>query len=198
VQLNEAALICIYVLYHVKKWVDGCGGNTEIALIPLVGGRVALMPSTEVDKFEKYSEAYDDALKNLLLAGPRTPNNKALFDQYIESAKIDLMAARTMFQEWEVMFREVAGHLGMNYEQMLRDSEEAAEAMFSTRYSAPTNVYEEGGAWVFDHFPNGQRTRFGTYQDKDIAMREWEKVTAEWKSRDGLTLSGSQTSEDQQ
>lgn len=37
VLVGEAAIVCTYVLHHVKKWVDGCGGNTKIALIPKNG-----------------------------------------------------------------------------------------------------------------------------------------------------------------
>jgi hypothetical protein len=128
VQVSEAAIICIYVLHHVKKWVDGCGGNTEVALIPKTTGTTAFMPSSEVEKFERYSRAYDDALKGLLLAVPRTPKNLQLFDHYIESAKNELKIARTAFQEYEDTMREMAARLGMNYEEMMQQSEAAADA----------------------------------------------------------------------
>jgi hypothetical protein len=52
--------------------------------------------------------------------------------------------------------------------------------MNSVRYSAPTNVYEENGTWVFDHFPEGMRTRYGGYRDEQTAIKEWEKLQAEW------------------
>lgn len=137
VQINEAAIVCIYVLYHVKKWVDGCGGNTEIALIPKAGAEMAFMPSTDVDKFERYSQAYDDALKGLLLAVPRTSKNLPLFNQYVDAARNALQMARSPFQEWEDTMKEVAAHLGMDYDQMMRDSEAAANAFFSAKAPAP-------------------------------------------------------------
>ncbi|HEY3989657.1 MAG TPA: hypothetical protein VGM02_10190 [Acidobacteriaceae bacterium] len=129
VQVSEAAIICIYVMYHVKKFVDGCGGNTDIAIISRATGTMAFMPSVDVEKFEKYSNAYDDAVKGLLLAVPRSPKNLGLFDQEIEAAKNGLRMARTAFQEMEDTMREVAAHLGMNYEEFVRQSEEGAEAM---------------------------------------------------------------------
>jgi len=128
VQIGEAAIICSYVLYHVKKWVDGCGGNTEIALIPKEGDGITFMPSSEVDKFEVYAQAYDDALNHLLLVAPRTVNNLPLFNAYIDNARVKLQSARAPFQEWEVTFREVAEQLGMNFEQMARESEASMKA----------------------------------------------------------------------
>jgi 20S proteasome alpha/beta subunit len=133
VQIGEAAIICTYVLYHVKNWVDGCGGNTEVALIPKAGDSVAIMPSTEIEKFEQYAQAYDDSLKGLLLAAPRTPNNLPQFNQYLDRARHDLHIARSRFQEWEDTMREVAAHLGMDYEQMMRDAEAGAEAFFAAK-----------------------------------------------------------------
>jgi len=138
VQIGEAAIICAYVLHHVKKWVDGCGGNTEIALIPKEGDGITFMPSSEVDKFEAYAQAYDDALKQLLLVAPRTVNNLPLFNAYIDKARLELQSARAPFQEWEVTFREVAEQLGMNYEQMMKDSEDAAKAIFSAKAPTPS------------------------------------------------------------
>lgn len=126
VQINEAAIICIYVMYHVKKWVDGCGGNTEIAIIPRTTGTMTFMPSVEVEKLEKYSAAYDDAVKGLLLAVPRTPKNPALFDQEIQAAKNGLNVARTAFQDMEDTMREMCARLGLNYEVTMRQAEEAA------------------------------------------------------------------------
>jgi hypothetical protein len=62
------------------------------------------------------------------------------------------------------------------------------------RYSAPTNVYQdESGMWVFDYFPEGERTRYGAYQDREEAIREWEKATSDWIDRDGLTPEKAQT-----
>jgi 20S proteasome alpha/beta subunit len=136
VQISEAAIVCIYVLHHVKKWVDGCGGNTEIALIPKVGDSIAFMPSTDVEKFETYSQAYDDALKGLLLAVPRTPKNLSLFNQDIDASRNALQMARAPFQEWEDTMREVAAHLGVDYEQMMHDSEAAAATFFSAKAKA--------------------------------------------------------------
>ncbi len=34
--------------------------------------------------------------------------------------------------------------------------------------------------WVFDHFPEGVHTRYGEYRDEQTAIKEWEKLQAEW------------------
>ena len=124
VQINEAAIICIYALHHVKKWVDGCGGNTELIVIPRFG-QVTSMPSSQIQEIEKYCEAYDDAVKNLLIQIPRTPHSLELFDAYILEAKNKLALARLSFQEFEQSMREFAAHMGIPYEDMMRDANES-------------------------------------------------------------------------
>jgi len=124
--LLEAAIISLYVLYHAKKWVPSCGGNTDIALIPNIGGRMSYMPTEEVEKIEKYCEAHDKALQRLLTAVPRHPKNKEAFDNEVRNAVIGLTAARSAFQEWEDVMKEVAAHLGRDYEEMMREAEEGA------------------------------------------------------------------------
>jgi hypothetical protein len=52
--------------------------------------------------------------------------------------------------------------------------------MNSTKYSAPTNVYRENGMWVFDHFPQGVRTRYGEFRDEQAAIKQLEKLQTEW------------------
>jgi hypothetical protein len=127
VSLFEAAIISIYVLYRVKKSTDGCGGNTDIALIPKIGNRMSYMPSEEVAKMEKYCEAHDQALRRLLTAVPIHPKNKPAFENEIREATNGLMVARAAFQEWEDVMREVAIHLGRDYEEMMKEAEDGAE-----------------------------------------------------------------------
>jgi 20S proteasome alpha/beta subunit len=133
VQLSEAAIISSYVLYHVKKWVDGCGGNTDIALVPKGSAKTIFLPSEDVDKFERYAKAYDDAVKGLLLAAPRTPKNRSLFKQYIQTAENELYSARSMFQEFEETMRELCEQMGMDYDEMMRMSEIASEEFFAKK-----------------------------------------------------------------
>jgi len=137
VSLFDAALISLYVLYHVKQWVDGCGGKTDIAIISKADGKMSFMPTDEVEKIEKYCGAYDDAIKGLLTATPRHPKDRAAFDAQVEAAKQRLVSARTAFQDWEDVMREVATQLGKSYEDMEREAEEWANSLLGQ--SAPKN-----------------------------------------------------------
>jgi hypothetical protein len=130
--LFEAAIISIYVLHRVKKSIDGCGGNTDIALIPKVGSRMSYLPSEDVAKMEKYCEAYDQSLKGLLTTVPRHAKNRRAFDADVQSAIDGLLMARTAFQDFEDTMREVAAHLGRNYDEMMREAQEGADAMLKS------------------------------------------------------------------
>jgi 20S proteasome alpha/beta subunit len=136
--LYEAAIVSIYVLYHVKKWVDGCGGQTDIALIPKTGGKVSFMPTNDVGKLEIYCKAYDDAVKGLLVEIPRTPKDLNLFNAYIENARKQLGVARGIFQEWEDTMREVSAQLGMPYEQYIRTTKNGAQKLLEIMGLTPS------------------------------------------------------------
>ncbi len=124
----------IYILYHVKQWVDGCGGKTDIALIPNVGEQVSFMPWENVQKFEKYSADYDNAVKSLLVEIPKTPKDAALFNSCIEAAKNKLNLARTAFQEYEDTMREVAAQLGISYEEFMKTAEDGVNEFLGKKH----------------------------------------------------------------
>lgn len=122
--LSAASIVSIYVLHHVKRWVDGCGGKTDIAIVPK-GGQIAFMSSDQVEKLEKYCTSYDDAVKDLLVNIPRTPASLGMFDAYVLQAKNKLALARLSFQDMEQSMREFAVHMGISYEDLMQSADES-------------------------------------------------------------------------
>jgi ATP-dependent protease HslVU (ClpYQ) peptidase subunit len=56
-KLNDAAILTTYVIYRVKRSVQGCGFDTEIRF--LLGDRFGIVPKTFVDRCEKLLEKYE-------------------------------------------------------------------------------------------------------------------------------------------
>ncbi len=78
--LDELVLAICYVMYQTKKWVDGCGGNTDLIVSShkrdLFGG----IASPDIESLERQFESCEDTV-NLLLTDLVNPNRT---DEWIE------------------------------------------------------------------------------------------------------------------
>lgn len=112
--LIEAYIIAAYALHHAKRWVDGCGGNSDIFLIPKDTKTVTRLGSDEVAKLEAYFDGLDEALKPLLIACPLDPKDDAGFKKIMEYVNNGIWACRAAFQEFEQVFRRMATEMGQD------------------------------------------------------------------------------------
>jgi len=120
--LIHAYIIAAYALHHAKRWVDGCGGKSDIFLIPKDSKTLTRLDSYEVEKLEVYFDDLDEALRPLLIACPFDPTDDASFRQIMDWVTKHVWAARSRFQDFEQVFRRIAREMG-------RDEDEAwAEA----------------------------------------------------------------------
>jgi 20S proteasome alpha/beta subunit len=67
-KLDELILIACYILYHTKRWTDGCGGNTDVwvssAKHNFCGG---VLPTQEIRALEDLFESFDERVASLLV-----------------------------------------------------------------------------------------------------------------------------------
>ena len=69
--LDEIIIAACYIVYQAKKWVDGCGGNTD--LMVLTDEYRIGMSSDDIKVIEGFFEEYDKWIDNCLtaMANPR-------------------------------------------------------------------------------------------------------------------------------
>jgi hypothetical protein len=78
--LDELTLAMCYVLFQAKKWVDGCGGNTDMVVSSYKRDLFGGFASRDIEALERQFESCEDAV-NLLLTDLVNPNRT---DEWIE------------------------------------------------------------------------------------------------------------------
>jgi 20S proteasome alpha/beta subunit len=72
--LEDSVLIASYILYHAKRWTDGCGGNTHVIVSSAKSDFFGCPFSpAEIKTLENMFEEFDDLTKPLLI-GFANPN----------------------------------------------------------------------------------------------------------------------------
>ncbi len=135
--LVEAYIIAAYVLYHAKRWVDGCGGNSDIFLLPNDSTTVTRLPSSEIETLESYFDDLDAALRPLLAACPTDPSNDNRFRKDLIISNQNLWAARARFQEFEQVFKRMMKEGGVDAEQMWAEVTESVDQLFKPLSQPP-------------------------------------------------------------
>lgn len=77
IDLDDLIIVACYIVFQAKKWVDGCGGNTD--LLVLTDKLRTGMSSNEIEALEKLFGQYDQACGHLLtaIANPNISNANA-------------------------------------------------------------------------------------------------------------------------
>jgi 20S proteasome alpha/beta subunit len=91
-QLDDLIITACYIAYQAKKWVDGCGGNTDL-LVLTKELRIGLS-SADIAALESLFAQYDEEYGNVLtaVANPNTSHGKAAGT--LQEMRHDLLAAR--------------------------------------------------------------------------------------------------------
>ncbi len=137
--LIEAYIVAAYALHHAKRWVDGCGGNSDIFLIPKDTKLVTRLGSHEVSKLEAYFDDLDEALKPLLIACPLNPTDDTAFKKNMQHINNQIWACRARFQEFEQVFRRMVQDMGQDADKAWATVQVGADAIFNQRiFEAPS------------------------------------------------------------
>jgi 20S proteasome alpha/beta subunit len=138
--LTEAYIVLAYVLHHAKRWVDGCGGQSDIFLIPNLSTTVARIDSGEVEGLERYFDNLDATIKSLLVGCPTEPENDKRFRELLTSVSNGLWAARAPFQEFEQVFKRTMKEAGADGDKIWAEITSEADRIFTplSPYSKPS------------------------------------------------------------
>ncbi|MGA7891114.1 MAG: hypothetical protein WB993_16640 [Candidatus Sulfotelmatobacter sp.] len=135
--LIESYIVVAYVLHHAKRWVDGCGGNSDIFALPNDSKTVSRLPSSDIETFEAYFDNLDTALQPLLTACPTEPANDNRFRQQLAESDRLLWAARARFQEFEQVFKRMMKEGGVDGEKMWAEVTESVDQFLKPRSESP-------------------------------------------------------------
>lgn len=133
--LIASYIVLAYVLHHAKRWVDGCGGRSDIFILPNSSSTVTRLDTADVERFEGYFDSLDKAVRPLLVACPMEPENDELFRALLRSVDNDLWAARAMFQDAEQVFKRTWREAGLDADKLWAQATEFADQVVSVKPS---------------------------------------------------------------
>jgi 20S proteasome alpha/beta subunit len=94
---SQAARIGFYALSQVKRFVDGCGGQTEMVTFRENEPRFGYVPHSEESTriFEQTFAAFQEAARPILLSYDNVESNDDIFDRYLSEFAKNLKALRS-------------------------------------------------------------------------------------------------------
>lgn len=129
--LKQAALIAIYILHQAKKWVDGCGGNSDIVLLYEQELKWARVPTSDVESLEKHFESFFDYLRPVLIGAADGSITEPIFDKVLDNfVKRDMLSLRGKFMSTKEFFRRVSEASGIPLD--LSDLDESIPTTFTS------------------------------------------------------------------
>lgn len=125
--LPHAVLIAIYILRHIKRGVDGCGGNSDIILLPNNGLTMTKFPTDEVRKLEEHFDKFDAAIRPVLISCADAQTEHKDFDRAMTDFAMAMLGLRGKFMEFEEFTRRLCELAGIQYKKP--SPQELADAM---------------------------------------------------------------------
>jgi hypothetical protein len=104
--LKDVVPIAVHVLYQTKKYVDGCGGNSEF-LVLHDDGTVGSINFLDVSLGEQFSDFYDIVLRNIFLEASDGLASDADLREAVEYLYTSLQAHRDKVRQEKSLWEAV-------------------------------------------------------------------------------------------
>lgn len=108
--LKDVVAIAVDVLYQTKKYVDGCGGNSEF-LVLNNDGTFGSINYIDVTLGEQFSDFYDHILRNIFLEACDGASSDANLRSAVESLYTSLQVHRDTVRRKEKIWESVSDTL---------------------------------------------------------------------------------------
>lgn len=66
--LRHASLVALYILRQAKRWVQFCGGNSDVLLLSNKSKEIKRIPTDQVKSLERHFDEFGEQLKPVLIA----------------------------------------------------------------------------------------------------------------------------------
>jgi len=94
--LEHAGLVAVYVLHQAKRWVDGCGGKSDILLLSN-DGTILRMSTEMVEHLEQHFDEFNSHLRPVLIACADREFDSKKFDEMMDDLDYQLRLLRGKF-----------------------------------------------------------------------------------------------------
>jgi hypothetical protein len=110
--LSQGSLVALYVLNQTKRWVDGCGGKSDVLLLSDRNRSIARFPTNEVESLEKHFDEFDEYVRPLPIAAADRNLPHDHFDELMKQFGINMLSLRAKFMEFEELARRLSALTG--------------------------------------------------------------------------------------
>ena len=114
--LRLGSIVALYVLNQTKRWVDGCGGNSDVLLLANQARSIVRIPAEDVQTMEKHFDEFNDYVRPLLLATADRETADATFKELMRQFGIEMLGLRGKFMDYEDFYRRLCELAGMPWE----------------------------------------------------------------------------------
>jgi 20S proteasome alpha/beta subunit len=105
--LVSASLVAVYILRQAKRWVDGCGGNSDILLLSDWDRRITRIPTSKVEELEKHFDDFDLRVLPVFLAAADATVTHQDYEKIMHQFAMDILALRGSFMDMNEFFRSL-------------------------------------------------------------------------------------------
>jgi hypothetical protein len=117
--LTQTGLVAIYILNQAKRWVDGCGGKTDVLLLSDRDKKITRIPTDEVETLERHFNDFNGYIQPVLLAAADGAVSHAEYERVMHEFAGNLLGLRGKFMEMNEFFRVVYEKAGLPVPQEL-------------------------------------------------------------------------------
>ena len=94
--VEHAGLTAVYVLHQAKRWIDGCGGNSDIVVLSN-DGNILQMSTRMVDQLEKHFDEFNRYLGPILIGCADRDFDSTKFEEMMDDFDYQLRKLRGRF-----------------------------------------------------------------------------------------------------
>jgi hypothetical protein len=113
--LSHTGLVALYTLRQAKRWMDGCGGNSDILLLSNTDCKTTRIPTEQIRELEEHFDEFDKAIRPVLISCADGATENKSFDQVMKTFQLDMLRLRGKFMEFEEFTQRLCELSGIVY-----------------------------------------------------------------------------------
>jgi len=110
--VSQGFLAATYILRQCKRWVDGCGGNTDIITMAASSLNLSRVPSIDVTELERHFDEFLTYFHPMLISIADSNFSESQIDEVVRQFRLNVLGLRGRFMQTEEFFRRLGEILG--------------------------------------------------------------------------------------
>jgi len=126
--LVHGGIVALYILNQTKRWVDGCGGNSDILLLSHRNRIITRIPTQDIKTLESHFDNFNEHLRPILVGCADGKMSQSAFEQAMKQFEFNMDSLRGKFMEFEDWAKGIYQRLGQELPEFLRPPSDSQSA----------------------------------------------------------------------